>query len=358
MATGITRTLIFKDTGDSNRLKLLTGKQVELQPVGSTYPTGKIVLTETSVGVSGKYGAASVPDGAYEYYIDGIKDTSYPPFWIGDEALSPYALKAGGNAFTGNQTVTGFISATGSIYAFDYLQGVYPIIDSGSSWYTSNTPGLGNSLVWYSYLESRLSNLQISPFQESINKVRCFAGATQETNKVYYRLRTAAASFASPAINNQCLVQIEGTGAVSRYMNMDLTTQRDYVNFAAAGKHISIIMRDGATNSKITTFERCTIIFGAIDFTTDREFTNKTFIDCDIYAYKNTTYNNCTLIRCRFFHASTYKAILKGTTSAELCGFNNDPDYTLLSDPDTVVGSYFIKLAAMPSDPSTVEIPD
>ena len=138
---------------------------------------------------------------------------------------------------------------------------------------------------------------------------------------------------------------------------MDSGTMRDYVHFSGVGKHINIICRDGSSNAKISNIENMTVIFGAIDFTVDRTYSNKRFENCDIYLYKNMTWNNCELYNCRLIHASTYKSTFTGACKVEKCGFNNEPDYSGISG-GYQSNNYGIDVTVLPTDPSTVEIPD
>ncbi len=356
MGRAYSRPLIYEDTGDSNRLKLQKGlTTVYLQPITLYYPTGRIQLAETAVN-SGVYKADDVADGVYILYIaDVSKETTYGQFWIGDDNLSLYAKLAGGNTFTGDQLFSNGVAVTEELTVTLDIIGRELFVDASGSPYLTNTPTYNSSLIWLGYLESRLSNLPNNPFQESINKVRCMPGATVETGKVYTTPKAASAYFATPGINNQCLVEIVGTGSISQYINMDAGTMRDYVHFRGAGKHIKVICRDGSTNAKITNFENLTVIFGANDFTIDRVYANKRFDNCDLYFYKNMTFNNCTLIGCRLIFASTYKAYLAGTTIVEVCGFNNEYE-TDISAGGYIALDYGIDITTLPTDPSLPEI--
>lgn len=375
MGKSYSRTLFYKDTGDSNRIKVYSGlTNVKLQPVGSSYPTGAIALSETGVG-KGIYKNDDVADGVYILYINDVsKETDYGQFWIGDEALNGYAKLSGGNSFTGAQSMDGDLTigddftASGDIAGGGALNidgnatilgnivGRELFVSALGTPYTSNTPTYGTSLVWLTYLESRLSALVLNPYQETRNKVRVIADGTQETGKVYRSALAASASFSSPGLNNQCLVEFSGSGNVTRFVTMDPGTMRDYVHFAAVGKHIHTIVSDGATNAMITTFKNCTLYFGANDYATDRTYANKRFEDCDIYCYKNTTFNNCELIRCRIIHASSYKAYLAGSTKCEMCGFKNEPSEDFSGGYN--VASYGLDITSLPTDPSSAITPE
>lgn len=352
MPTTFSRSLWYKDSGDSDRLKLLTGKtNVKLQPAASSYPTGAIALTETTPGSSGIYSNASVPDGNYKLYIDDAFRSEYGTFWIGDDELALYAKLAGGNTFTGNQIFDDQIVINDIIVADEAF------IAADSDPYINNDPSFDTTLIWLGYLESRLAAINVSPYQESSNFRRCIPNGVNETNKVYTTLKAASASFASPSINNQCNVFIPGTGSVSRYISARPGTLIDYVNFTGAGRHINFVLSDGSSNTKITTFENLTLFFGANDYASARSYSNKTFINCTIYAYKDTTFSNCTLINCRVIHASTYKAYLTGGTIVENTGFNNEYDKTGITT-GYVVNAYGIDVTTLPTDPSTAISPE
>lgn len=217
-------------------------------------------------------------------------------------------------------------------------------------------PQSSNQLIWNGWLESRLASLVLIPYQESANKRRCIPGGNIEANKVYPTPKLCSASFAAPSATMECCVEISGTGASSQYINFPVGTLRDYVHWTAPLKHVKVVMSDLAANTKTCIFSNLTIFFGANDYSIDREYANMTFVDCDIYAYKNTTFNNCRLIRCRIIHAATYQAKLKGNTICELTGFNNDYDKSLLSSGYEPSGAYSIYGEAMPTDPSSIII--
>ena len=355
MGRTYSRQLFYKDTGDSNRVKVYSGlTNVKLQPITSSYPSGAIALSETGVG-TGIYKNNDVADGVYILYINDVsKETDYGQFWIGDDDLSPYAKKAGGNTFSGDQTFEDDIQIDGDLNVDLDIIARELFINASGAPYTSNTPSYASSVIWLAYLESRLSALIVTPYQESKNRVRVIVEGTNETGKVYTAIKAASASFASPGANNQCLVDIIGTGSISKYINMDAGSMRDYVHFAGAGKHIFMICRDGVTNSKISNLENMTIIFGANDFTGDRTYANKRIENCDIYLYKNMTWNNTDLFNCRVIHASTYKSTFTGTSKVEKCGFNNEPDYSGISG-GYQSNNYGIDVSSLPTDPSTPE---
>jgi len=351
MSTAFSRSLWYKDTGDSNRLKLLTGKtNVKLQPNGSSYPTGAILLSETGVA-SGIYKNDTVPDGLYKIYIDDVYRSEFGIFYIADGDISIYALLAGGNTFSGNQLFEDNVHVEGQIDVDTSVVALELFVDVDGAPYTTNTPSFNTSLIWKGYLDARIAAINLSPYQESSNFRRCIPNGTTETNKVYTTIRDAAGSFASPSANNNCMVQISGTGAISKYITAKSNACVDYVNYKGVGRHINIIFSDGATNSKICTFENCTLFFGANDFAAARNMSNKTYINCTIYAYKDTTFTGCTLINCRIIHSSTYKAYLVGTTTAENCFFNNEYDKTGLTT-GYVAGCFGIDITTLPTDPS------
>lgn len=332
-----------------------SGKTVKVKNIATTTEYSGV-----EEGTTGIYKFSGIPDGKYHKLIDGVQSGTFGVTngrYIADDDL-PYLKVSGGNIYSGNQTLIGNLSLTGQVFADLDVIARELFINSGSTPFLTNTPSFNTSLVWKSWVEARIAEIVVTPYQESSNRVRCIPNGIQETNKVYRTPKLCAQSFASPSVTNQCAVLVEGMGSASQYLNLDLNTLRNYVHFIGAGKHCKIIMRDGATNTKTMNWERLTIIFGAVDFSTAREYSGMTFEDCDIYAYRDTTFNNCNLIRCNIYHASTYKAILKGTTSARYCGFLNDPDKSLLSDQNTVVGSHKLYLpGGMPADPSTVEPP-
>ncbi len=349
-STTYTRMLLYKDTGDGNALKLLVSKTtVYLQPTNQIYPAGRLQLTETTPGSSGIYKRDNTPDGRYYLYIDDTLRGEYGAFWVGSDEL-PYLNGSDDATITGDYTFEGDIEVSGSNNLFTgSCKFNDPLIDPDDIQYIGQTPSFANTLVWRSWVEAQIAAIEVSTYQESVNNVRVIADGVVETGKVYTSPKNAALSFSSPGVNNQCHVEITGTGAISQYIIASAGTLRDYVNFSGKGKHIKLILSENSI-SKICRFTNLTIFLSAHDIITDREFGSMIFENCTIYAYKNTTFNNCLLINCIIIHASAYKSYFKGTTVAIGCYTNNEYDVSLLSGGQAIGCASGLVLTT-PTDP-------
>ena len=373
--------LIYADAGDANRLKMLTGKTVTLRE--SPYSADLYVLAETGAG-TGIYGNANVEDKLVRLFIDGAYKTDYGTFWtFGDGAaliLAAYLKKDGtvivtGDFNFGGKKITNLLAGSANGEALIYEQALklnitnQIVLQTFSLFYNKIIKYLPNdvtgeyvvlsdpgSLVYKKYIDDLIAGLIVTPYQESINLVRCIPSGTTEINKVYLTLLSAIASFSSPGVNNQCSVLIPGTGIATQYIKATPGSLKNYVNVFGAGKHIGLVCQDGSSNTKTMTFKNLTIFFGANDYAVDREYSSFRFEDCDIYHYRNFTANNCELIRSRFIGASAYKIYLKGATKAELCAFNNEADSSLLTT-GYKAACYGVDVTTLPTDPSTPNDP-
>jgi hypothetical protein len=200
------------------------------------------------------------------------------------------------------------------------------------------------------YVDQQIAGVPLTPFQESVNRVRVMGGGTVQPGKVYNNIHDASNYFATPGAGNQCLVQVEGCGTTGAYLNISTGSLRDYVNLSGSGRHVQVLMEDGSSNSKIVIFENMTIYLGAGTYG-DRTFANMKFINCRIFAYRNTNFINCELTDCEIIHASTYKAYLIDDTRAFGCYFNNEfNDAGLITGAVLNCGAGFAY--TMPNDPT------
>lgn len=340
-------------SGTAYRLPVFqTGKTVKVKLAGSPFTE----YSGVEEGTTGIYKFTGVEDGKYHKLIDGVQSGTFGVTngrYIADDDMAQYAKLAGNNTFTGNNTYSG----TGTHNGTNNFNGSavikYPSFKPDSEWYTNAALNLpANGCVPHNYLLGLIAGLVTVPFQESTNYVRVIPNGVTETGKVYTSVKSATSFFASPSDTNQCMVEIRGTGIASKYIIASPGTLRDYVHIKGAGRHINLILSDGPALSKQVTLENMTIFLGANDFSGAREYSNLKIINCTVYSYRDTTWNSCELLFSRFIYASTYKSKLKGAVKCEMCGFNNEPDLSLISGGYNV-GNYGIDITSLPVDPST-----
>lgn len=398
---------------DGHNVPALTSglSNVKLVKIGGTPE-----ITGSEIGSSGYYefdfsGAPSGYEGFYKLYINGVEKEEFGTIQIatfldieGSIAMSG-EINMGGNRINSlGNPVTGPDAVNLSYLQANYLattaadthyvtrgttQTIYgaktfsnTVVFSGSTVATSsattftfslasnnsNYPTISRSGTYQApetdiqiatkkYVDDAVVGITVTPYQESVNLVRLMPGQTVQTNQVYLNYTNAANSFTSPSATRQCAVFIPGTGNTTQYVEIPTNSLRNYVNTVGAGKHINLLVGTAFTGSasvtKTTNFENATLWFGANDIAGDRTWNSATFIDCDIYAYRNVTFTNCTLINVRIFQNSTYGITLDGSTSVTDCSFMQEITLaggfagTITNTSDQVSTSY-----TMPTDPS------
>lgn len=221
---------------------------------------------------------------------------------------------AGAKTFTGMQTYSAGTthninsSGTGSTY--------YPVL-AYSDGYVA--PQSDYELSPKKYVDDQIAEVEATPYTESLTRVRVIQEVTAETGKIYNSVSAAALYFGSPAETKQCLIDIVSTGTGSQYMTVSHSSLISYVHLRG-DKRVNLILGvSGASTTKTMTLSGMTIWMGANsgDITTDRTYTNFTFENCDIYAYKNLTFTNCKLKNVRIFQSSGFGVTLTGTTQID-----------------------------------------
>lgn len=186
-------------------------------------------------------------------------------------------------------------------------------------------PTLSTHIATKGYVDDQVAGIENKPYQESVNLVRLMPGQSVQTNQIYNNYTNAANSFTSPSVTRQCAVFIPGTGNTIQYVDVPTNSLRNYVNTITVGKHVNLIVGTpfggSASVTKTTGFENATIWLGANDIPGDRTFDGFTFKNCDIYAYKNVTFTNCTLINVNVFQPSTQGVTFAGSTASTGCNF-------------------------------------
>ena len=249
-----------------------------------------------------------------------------------------YALRVSpftANAYVGSHTSNGMWNF-GAV-----VGGTYRMYYSADSWATSSQVA--------SFGEFPINAGE----QIKVNEVEVQVGVTTETNKIYSTIADAIDSFSSPDSTNPCNVVVTGTGSVSEFITISHADLVSHVHITGRGKFINIILGvTGASVNKVITISNCSIWMGAADITTDRSYINFTFDNCDIYAYKSITFEDCNLTNCRIFQPTDEtitlsmasimaNCILTQKLTASLTGngfVSNTTDealttYTMISDP-------------------------
>lgn len=249
-----------------------------------------------------------------------------------------YALRVSpftANAYVGSHTSNG-------MWNFGAVEsGTYRMYYSGDSWATSSQVA--------SFGEFPIN----AGVQAKSNEVEVSAAETAQAGIMYDTLAAAIAAFVSPAVTNQCLVKIAGTGTTSQYITLAHSALVSYVHLRGAAKHINLILGTAtASVDKTMTLTDLRVYFSNLDITTARTYTNFTFENCDIYAYNDVTFENCKLHNCRIFNTGVACKI-KGTTEMSNCIISGSLTTDSLTGfvantTDEVSTSY-----TMPTDPLT-----
>ena len=180
-----------------------------------------------------------------------------------------------------------------------------------------------NEFTTKAYVDSQVSQIQVSPFQESANKVRVIKGGYQETGKVYTSIENALAYFSTAGVHNQCMVLIEGTGVTDETILLNQTYLKDYAHITGAGKHIYLILGGSSANiTKNCRISNVSIILGAGVITTDRVYNSIQFENCLIYAYKNLTLTNGKMNNCIVLQPPGKSFTANGSSEITNCIFN------------------------------------
>ena len=237
----------------------------------------------------------------YRRTIQTWNGTAWVPATTGAYALrrSPYST----NLFVGSHVSNGSWSFGAVTSGNDYQ-----LWYSGDSWATAA-------------IVASFGTFPINAgTQVKVNEVEVVVGATEETNKLYTTVAAAISSFTSPDTTNPCNVVVTGTGSSSQYITISHADLVSHVHITARGKFINIILGvTGDSINKVITFSNCSIWMGANDITTDRSYINFTFDNCDIYAYKSITFQDCNLINCRIFQPAGEDITLSQATIMTNC---------------------------------------
>jgi len=270
----------------------------------------------------------------YRRTIQSWNGTAWVPATTGAYALrrDPYST----NLFVGSHVSNGSWSF-GAVTSGDDYQLWY----SGDSWATSAiVPSFGTFPV----------NAGV---QAKSNQVEVSVSESEQAGILYGTLASAISAFVSPAITNQCLVNISGTGTTSQFITLAHASLVSYVHLRGASKHINLILGTAtASIDKTMTLTDLRVYFSNLDITTARTYTNFTFENCDIYCYNDVDFTNCVLHNCRIFNTGVSCRLI-GTTEMTNCivsGTLTTDTFTgfVANVTDEVSASY-----TMPTDPLT-----
>lgn len=314
-----------------NPPQLVTGlTQLNLRV--SPFSTAAFTMdSEISTGV---YKFLNVTAGLYKVYNNTTELTKFGYVTVGE----PTAVLT-----TGNQTVAGDKTFTGSTVLGNTLSTGTLTIDTGQHIVDPNAPTLGSHLSNKTYVDGAISDLDLtnkmlrkdsgasneqvlghvnfrtypptssiaatalahltrrqdminyvqevlngfnpSAYQQSGNIVRCIPSGTQETNKVYRTLSaslTNAASFADAT--RRMVVEMHGTGDSDTNLTdatlLPAGSADDYVDIICKGQCIVRVAEDTYTGS----FDRSIIVGATFDNEAENAVTyweNKIFVDCN-----------------------------------------------------------------------------
>jgi hypothetical protein len=336
---------------DDLRLQITTTATVSGSTVLVPVTTGNYYLRVTPFSsntytgthvANGSWSFGTVQDGVYQLWNASAQVASFGEKYICDNEpdLKNVYVIAGGKLYVdaieertsaGGVTIDGVklqdsAVYTNTIYAKTSTSGVTAdgvLLKDGGITTTSQITTVNGTDDFHCatvvQLNDAIAGINVTPFQESPNKVRVIVGGTQEAGKVYITCKTAISYFASPAITKQCLVEISGTGVVSQNITLSHADLVSYVHLTGK-KHINLILgTTGATTTKTITISGMTLYFGNGDITGARTYNGLTFENCDIYAFNSLTFTNCRLINCNIYQGSSHAITVTGTTEMIGC---------------------------------------
>jgi len=238
---------------------------------------------------------------------------------------------------TGNETINGNKTFEGRVYL-------------GNNAVADNEP---TTLL---QVMEAIAGSAATPYQESGNMVSIIPDGVQVDGIIYKTLASGIDSFTSPAVTNQCMCLIKGTGAVTNMIALSHADLVSYVHIRGIGKHISLILGTiNAAVSKYVNFERLTMYLGGGDITGDRTYTNFKFSNCIIFAYKNLTLSSCELDNVMVYMPANKKITLAGTTKANglYCTQNIEGVETVIANGGWFIGEGNLNTTyTMPTDPT------
>lgn len=163
------------------------------------------------------------------------------------------------------------------------------------------------------YVDDQVASIRAIPYQEGSNTVRVISDGTTEAGKVYRAIAAASSYFGTTTSTNPVFINLvkHATGGVF-YINGS-STIKNYMTISGQGHKTWVVLSDGNTSlTKDAEFRNLSLFLGANDITSARTYNSLTFRDCIIYAYENTTFNNCKFYNTIIIHAATKSASLAG----------------------------------------------
>ena len=322
---------------------------------------------------NGSWNFGTVADGIYQLWNEAgtpAQVVSFGEVYIVDNAPAFTTLAVSGtSAFTGVATFTSAPKSSAAATqttelirwdeavrladtqvitgqkSFNSAGSIVPYITAPT---TTGLPTATGHFTSKYYVDSAVSAVTTSAFQESARKVRVFPDGTEVTDQVYLTVLAGVSSFATPTTTNLCVVEIAGMAAAA-YISGAVGSLKDYVTLKGSGKHIQLYLLD-ITKTAVARLEDLTVLMGQGAGNGERSYNSMIFENCIIYHYHNLTLTNCNVRNCLFLGSSSYAVTVAGTSNVEHCSFNNAPTKTSTGAWIGVEDSF---TWAPPSDPTT-----
>lgn len=243
-------------------------------------------------------------------------------------------------------------------------------VDIGSLQYISGTkqflnlqtptnPSTDYMVVNRGYLNTRLQ--QNVGFVQTPAKRRV-GGSTTIANDLYPTIASAIASCPSPSAMMRYTIEIDSQGIMIPTPTSEIVQFCDLRGINRLTKLLFHYPDNTpvGTVKNVLSVQNCTIYLGSGEYSpikTPREYKQLHFYDVNIYAYNDTTFNNCILENCNVFHVANKKAIIKNGTNLSNVKFNNSvilDNVSGLLDFIDAIGDRIIPEGSMPNDPTSI----
>lgn len=220
-------------------------------------------------------------------------------------------------SLSGNQTVTGDNTYTGeqTFSVSTYFQNdtgvspaIYPQLQN-----SSDAPSEDVHLTPKFYVDDAVASVVVKPYQQSGNIRRVQYGGVTEAGKVYGSIADCITDFGTTSATSRLQIILEKGQADSNYSNLyqllhSTIDAKGYISITGLTREGTHLILGGTGDSASCTtgsnfsFENMTIYMTTE--VADRTYGSISFINCTIYAYRNTNFANCNILNCDVVHAN------------------------------------------------------
>lgn len=297
--------------------------------------------------------------------VDGVvlKDGGGKRLNGSSESDNDIVFKDGTQTISGAKTFSGGIAISGGAFATGSATAVTLNCDNDNAHPKGNVyniPATDNHFAQRKYVDDKVSQINVTPYQEASTKRRVIWGGTVETGKVYQTIAQAVATLSGISASNPATIEVVRAGGTLGGFSLaggisvlPSTTTQANILFKGQGRITGILYSGSVTMSASTHFEDCTIYFSNVDTAGARTITNARFTNCTLIFYNDVTFGNGVVIQnCDVLIADTFDATLTGTAQMKGVIFNQG-----VADTTSVDQEYtdeFISALTLPTDPVSI----